>query len=127
MHAIPIYNLYVTKAVILKVTKVRLNTSCSNSPTFGTQLKRRRESHLEVCLEGDSDLRSIHQYLSLKFSFKPSVEFIDLIRISPHSECAPRWHKRRQFNHHGLFGVPAPDALVLEDERMLDRGMEVFT
>ena len=96
------------------------STGCEHSPTFGSHLERRREARLEVGLEGNRHLCTIHQDFDLNFGF--SYVTTSMGRISSISTCrerAPRWYKRRQLDYLGLLGVPATDGLVLEDERIL--------
>ena len=49
-----------------------------------------------------------------------------MFSISTCRERTPRWYKRWELDHLGLLGGPAPDGLVLEDERILDGVVVVF-
>ena len=98
-----------------------------HSPALRAHLERRRESRLEVRLEGHRHLGPVHQNFGLHFEQSFNKRKLSwLLTISTCRECAPRRHKGRQLDHLGLLGLAAADGLVLEDEGVLDGLVEIL-
>ena len=96
------------------------------SPALRAHLERRRESRLEVRLEGHRHLGPVNQNFGLNFEHSLTRGSYLGLTISTCRECAPRRHEGRQLDHLGLLGLAAADGLVLEDEGVLDRLVEIF-